>query len=100
MVVPSSASYAHELTSHAGSVRGELGVCCRECKHESLLYLVQRVRDRVLIRPLGHRCAGRGLVYAVWLRTCGEAATWVPNMSLACGPPPRLAREPLSEDLT
>ena len=31
MVVPSSASYAHELTSHAGSVRGELGACCREC---------------------------------------------------------------------
>ena len=23
-------SYVHELTSHASSVRGELGVCCRE----------------------------------------------------------------------
>ena len=55
-------SYVHELTSHASSVRGELGVCCRVV-HERLFYNVERVRDRGQIRPLGHRCAGRGLVY-------------------------------------
>ena len=55
-------SYVHELTSHASSVRGELGVCCRVV-HERLFYNVERVRDRGQIRPLGHRCAGRGLAY-------------------------------------
>ena len=41
---------------------GELGVCCRVV-HESLFYHVERLRDRVQMRPPGHRCAGRGLAY-------------------------------------
>ena len=55
-------------------IERKLGACCRGV-HESLLYLVQRVRDRVKIRPLSHCCAGRGSAYGpgpTGKRPCGS----------------------------
>ena len=64
MVILKRPSYVHELNeAYWQRTRTRLGWCLLQRVHESLCYHVVRVRVRGQIRPLGHRCASRGLVY-------------------------------------
>ena len=98
VVILSSASYAHELTeSHWHRTR--LAWCLLQNVHKSLYYHVVRKSNRAQIRPLGHLCAGRGMVCTSGPAGSGYVSPQHVLGTLAAAPS-RLRASVRGEDLT